>query len=357
MTLTLPRARYDSDEKIRLYYTQLTRAPEGAAGSKSIGDRRKYPVRSHRVGQLLPHPGHAAGPARRGAVGRGEYRFRRDYFAVLAMPILRGRGFGPRTIGANQPRSIIIDETFCGPIFPQSKSARPAARQQSIGRRPNAQPFTIVGVVPRVRSDVPGRSSTASTCRRCISARTKSPVARKQPARAREPGRPAGARAAVVRAVQRLDPDQPVDVDFDDGKKYLAKPGHAPPDDVASRRVCDSRARPRQRRPLRRDGAERDSADPGIWNSPRPRRAAAGRFPARLRARAAPGRGRASRSGCLGLSVRDGRLQSLLYDVGSLDPAALLAAIVALAFVATLACWFPARRATRVDPMVALRYE
>jgi putative ABC transport system permease protein len=50
-------------------------------------------------------------------------------------------------------------------------------------------------------------------------------------------------------------------------------------------------------------------------------------------------------------------LTSLLYDVGGLDPAALGTAIVALALVTVLACWFPARRATQVDPIVALRYE
>ena len=61
--------------------------------------------------------------------------------------------------------------------------------------------------------------------------------------------------------------------------------------------------------------------------------------------------------GLLGAFGAGRALRSLLYDVGSLDPTALLAAIVALAFVATLACWFPARRATQVDPMVALRYE
>ena len=61
--------------------------------------------------------------------------------------------------------------------------------------------------------------------------------------------------------------------------------------------------------------------------------------------------------GLLGALGAGRALTSLLYNVGSLDPVALLTSIVALAAVALLACWFPARRATRVDPIVALRYE
>jgi putative ABC transport system permease protein len=50
-------------------------------------------------------------------------------------------------------------------------------------------------------------------------------------------------------------------------------------------------------------------------------------------------------------------LASLLVGVTSSDPATFSIVVAALAMVALLACWLPARRATRVSPLVALRYE
>jgi putative ABC transport system permease protein len=50
-------------------------------------------------------------------------------------------------------------------------------------------------------------------------------------------------------------------------------------------------------------------------------------------------------------------LNSLLFDVGSSDPLTFCATVVVLATLGMLAAWLPARRATRVDPIIALRHE
>jgi len=58
------------------------------------------------------------------------------------------------------------------------------------------------------------------------------------------------------------------------------------------------------------------------------------------------------------LALGTGKLVSgLLYEVGALDPVAFTVAPLVLAAAALLACYLPARRATKINPITALRTE
>jgi putative ABC transport system permease protein len=50
-------------------------------------------------------------------------------------------------------------------------------------------------------------------------------------------------------------------------------------------------------------------------------------------------------------------LRSMLFGLSTIDPATYGGVALLLAIVALLACWAPARRAVRVDPITALRCE
>jgi ABC-type antimicrobial peptide transport system permease subunit len=61
--------------------------------------------------------------------------------------------------------------------------------------------------------------------------------------------------------------------------------------------------------------------------------------------------------GCLLALATTRLIASLLYGVAATNPVTLAASVLLLFLVAMLAAWLPARRASKVDPMVALRYE
>jgi putative ABC transport system permease protein len=62
-------------------------------------------------------------------------------------------------------------------------------------------------------------------------------------------------------------------------------------------------------------------------------------------------------AGLLTAEVGGRIISSQLYGVTPNDPLTMFGVSIVLCAIASCACWFPARRATRVDPLVALRFE
>ena len=61
--------------------------------------------------------------------------------------------------------------------------------------------------------------------------------------------------------------------------------------------------------------------------------------------------------GLIGAAALTRWIETMLYNLSATDPATLVAAVAAICAVGAIAGYLPARRASRVDPLVALRCE
>jgi putative ABC transport system permease protein len=356
MYVGLSTARYDKPEKVAAFNAQLLDRVQSLPGVESAAIGANVPFDDSEWDSTF----HLTGtpPAKPGSEPSAEINIvSLNYFHVMRMPILRGRAFGAEDI-AGRPRSIIIDESLAKRFFP---NVDPIGQHidDNQSEIKNPPPLTIVGVVSRTRNEAPGEENVeklkfsqmyfcepqfpqdGNTLLVKVSSPDLSGLA---------------LASAIKKEIQAIDPDQPV-ASISTMEKNIGA-------SLAARRLTMTLLGVFA-------GLALLLASVGLYGvmalsvTQRTRElgirmalGAARRDVFRL----VLGQGVTLVSfgiglGLIGAVAMSSALRSLLYGVGALDVSALAISIISLAVVALLACWLPARRATLVDPIEALRAE
>jgi len=268
------------------------------------------------------------------------------YFKTMGIPLMRGRYFGPED-GAKGVHSIIVDQGFATRMFPKVD-----ALGQKVELGGGDQVATIVGIVPTLK--VYGYATEPKLVQVYLSARKDVPDG--YMLLVRTAGDPAALTASVRRAVTEVDPNQPV---------WDVKP--------LAERVDGTFSTPRLYTFLLAifAGLALLLASVGLYGvlayqvSRRTRefgiRLALGALQSQVMAlvlrRGLRLLALGTVLGLAGAFVLGRILGSLLYQTSAVDPAIFGGVTLLLAAIALLACWLPARRATKVNPMIALRAE
>ncbi|HEY4283831.1 MAG TPA: ADOP family duplicated permease, partial [Chthoniobacterales bacterium] len=356
-SISLSEAKYDEREQKRAFWSELLERVQripgvnaAAISANSPFDDSEWDSNFHITGTPQIPPGQEPS-AEVSPVST-------DYFRVMGMPILRGRAFGPedRPGEKGHSRSIIIDESFARKYFAgKDPIGQHIDDNQTLDK--TALPMTIVGVVPRTRNEAPGEDNVEKMqlVQEYVCASQDAQGSNNLHVRTnlRDLGPLV---AAVKREVQAMDPDQPIG--------QISTMEESVDSSLATRRLTMTLLTTFAILAL-------VLASVGLYGvmaltvTQRTRelgiRMALGAARTNIfRLVFAHGIALMAVGVLLGLvgAVAVGRaLMSLLYNVGMLDVGATMTAVVALLIVALIACFVPARRATRVDPIVALRSE
>jgi putative ABC transport system permease protein len=350
----LPKARYDTDEKIVRFNDQLIQRIRSLHGVEATAlgmnipfDNNEWDSSFHLTG-TPPYPPGERPEAEINVVTPG-------YFRLIGMPLLSGRAFSEDD-RAGRPRSVIIDETLARKYFPGKD---PIGQQidDNQSDQKNPPPLTIVGVVPRTRNEAAGEDNVDQYHWPQMTFAADQVASRSNMLLVRvKSGDPLALVPSIKRELHGLDPD-------------LAFAGIS----TMETNIAKSLGARRMMMSLLSEFAVIALllASVGLYGvmaltvTQRTRE---------LGVRLALGAQRADvfrlvlsqgmllvlvglTIGLLGAIGAGRGLQSVLYGVGGFDVSALSFALCALALVALIACWLPARRATRVDPIVALRAE
>ena len=347
MNISLPGSKYRAPEKRIAFFDQLLERVRSIPGVQSAGTISGLPLAGNNWGRSLTVEGFPVLSVGEAPI-INHCVISPNYFTAMGITILKGRDFDERDTRESQ-KVTIIDEQLAREYWPD---ADPMGKRIRFGPPEDNEPWhTIVGVVAEVkhqRLDAATRKSVYLPFPQAAIGGSSLAI--------RTPGRPESLIASVRAQVKELDPDLPLT--------------HVMPmTEVVARSVWQQRLY---------------TALFGVFAAVALILATVGIYGVMSYAvtqrtreiglRMALG---AQRHDVLKLVVGQGvvlaaigvgmglvaavgltRLMStLLFGVTATDPITFVAVSVLLAGVALGACFVPARRASKVDPMVALRYE
>lgn len=346
--VSLPRARYGEEQKIISFYRELMVRTKNLPGVQAVGISMSLPPNLLEISNPFAVEGQPLPPGQTRPLAE-EMTISPDYFTALGVPLLRGRFF----TDADKENILIINEAMARRYFPNEDPV--GKRLQTGDPAPNSPWETIVGVAGNVKytgldaDEAPTMYVPYTTPGWASWSRSMYLVVRTA-------GEPLGLAAALRQEVNALDRDLPLT-----NVRAMEQVIH------------ESVAEPRFRTSLL-----------GLFALVAVLLAGIGLYGVisyavterthEIGIRLALG---AQGSDVLRLVVKQGMwltgvglalgltaslaltrmMKTLLFGISTTDPLTFGGITLLLTFVALAACWIPARRATKVDPLIALRHD
>ena len=346
MRVSLPPLRYDTNQKTSAFFEELIRRIEALPGVRGATAAMTLP--------MMAYPGTPVQDAAKPPLQLNERPIAKifpvspEYFRTLEIPLRRGREFNERDTRTAQ-RVVIINESLARHFWPGYPAGLDPVGQSLLVGGVNLKPAEIVGVIADVQQNIEGIGWPDSVYQ---------PFAQNpQPSATlaiRTTGDPLSFTRAVRGQVQALDPDQ--------GVATVQTMDAMVDDEVGQRRILLALlgsfagvavllALMGIYGVIAYSVAQR-TQEVGI------RRALGAQQSDILRLIMGQGLVLAAVGIAIGLGgayAATRVMQSLLFQVSSTDPATFAGVAVLFLLVALAATYIPARRATRIDPMAALR--
>jgi putative ABC transport system permease protein len=338
--------RYNSPEKRAEFYRQLLTRVEGLPGVSSAAVAQSVPLSGEEHGGQFMVVGRGAGPDGGGRYGSIYHRVSADYLKTFGVRLLKGRGLTEQdTAGA--PAVALVNETLARRVFPGED---PLGKQIVLAGAPG-RPREIVGVVSDTRYVTPNLEPFSE-----IYVSYLDDSWHHMSLAVRATGDPAALVSGMREALTNMDRDVPL-ANVKEMEEYVS-------DSVSPQRfsallltvfaVAALLLAALGVYGVISNSVARRTHEIGI-------RIALGARHADV-LRLVVGQGMRPvllglLAGLAGAFALTRLMESLLYGVSAFDPEVFAGVSLLLAATALVACYLPARRASKVDPLIALRYE